>query len=102
MRRRAARVLSRIGLVAAGLLAGSAVVEVCLRVFLPQEIGLRWYTREGVMVYVPGLRGTYVRQEFRTPVSIDSDGLRDRNYPAAKADGVYRILVLGDSLTAGP
>ena len=99
--RRVARVALRSGLVAAGLLAGSAVAEVALRLFLPQEIGLRWYTREGIMVYVPGLRGTYIRPEFRSRIEIDSDGLRDREYAPGKEDGTFRILVLGDSLTAG-
>lgn len=98
---RRALAIGRIGLVLAGLLAGLALVELSLRTFLPQEIGLRWYTREGVMVYVPGLRGRYVRPEFRSRVEINSDGLRDREYRGEKEAGVYRILVLGDSLTAG-
>lgn len=34
-------------------------------------------------------------------VSINSAGFRDREYPLEKAPGVYRILVLGDSLTLG-
>jgi lysophospholipase L1-like esterase len=33
-------------------------------------------------------------------VGINSDGLRDREYPAKKGDN-YRIIVLGDSLTFG-
>jgi lysophospholipase L1-like esterase len=35
------------------------------------------------------------------PVTINSRGLRDREYPAAKPPGVYRILMLGDSTTFG-
>jgi lysophospholipase L1-like esterase len=35
------------------------------------------------------------------PVSINSHGLRDREYPAVKPPGVYRIVMLGDSTTFG-
>ena len=35
------------------------------------------------------------------PVSINSQGLRDREYPLAKPPGVYRIMMLGDSTTFG-
>jgi len=35
------------------------------------------------------------------PVSINSHGFRDGEYPLEKAPGVFRILLLGDSLTFG-
>jgi lysophospholipase L1-like esterase len=34
-------------------------------------------------------------------VSINSQGLRDYEYPAAKPPGVYRVMLLGDSTTLG-
>jgi hypothetical protein len=34
-------------------------------------------------------------------VKINSQGLRDREYPLQKASGVYRIIILGDSTTLG-
>jgi lysophospholipase L1-like esterase len=34
-------------------------------------------------------------------VQINSQGLRDYEYPLAKSDGVYRIMLLGDSTTFG-
>ncbi len=34
-------------------------------------------------------------------VRINSQGLRDREYPLAKSAGVYRVLMLGDSTTLG-
>lgn len=98
---RSKRILARLALILGGVLAGAAAAEVILRVFLPQTLGLRWYTREGVMVHVPGLRATYVRPEYRTRVEINSDGLRDREYPPGKPPGAYRILVLGDSYAEG-
>ena len=52
----------------------------------------------------PGAQGTYVGPrpwpiEFRTPISINSLGLRGPE-PDPFPDGGYRILVLGDSLVA--
>jgi hypothetical protein len=35
------------------------------------------------------------------PVSINSDGLRDREFTREKPPGVYRIMMLGDSTTLG-
>ena len=35
------------------------------------------------------------------PVSINSDGLRDRDFSLEKPPGVYRIMMLGDSTTFG-
>ena len=40
------------------------------------------------------------RDEFRVRVRINSNGLRDREYPYEKGEGVFRILVLGDSFSA--
>ena len=40
------------------------------------------------------------RDEFRVRVKINSKGLRDREYPYEKGEGVFRILVLGDSFSA--
>ena len=38
---------------------------------------------------------------YDIPISINSDGLIDKEYPIAKAPGVTRVAVLGDSMTAG-
>ncbi len=38
---------------------------------------------------------------FKRTLTINSLGLRDREYPHAKPEGVFRILVLGDSFTWG-
>src|SRR5437867_1665645 len=87
----------RLLLIVGGLVAGAAMGEILLRLFMPQLLGLRWYSREGVMLHVPGLRSTYIRPEYRTRIEIDSDGLRDREYPPGKPHGTYRVLLLGDS-----
>ena len=47
--------------------------------------------------HVPG-RSAFL---MGAPVSINSHGLRDREYSEAKPPGVYRIVMLGDSTTFG-
>ncbi len=46
---------------------------------------------------IPGWRGT----TFGQPLSINSKGLRDGDYPYAKPSGTRRVLILGDSYTWG-
>jgi len=52
--------------------------------------------------YVPNARFQYrsAHAPVRTAVALNSRGLRDQEYDYAKAPGVYRILILGDSFTA--
>jgi len=51
--------------------------------------------------HVPGRTGRFRKEDFDTEVRINSRGLRDRDYPHAKPEGVARIVVLGDSLVWG-
>jgi SAM-dependent methyltransferase len=96
------RTLARRALaVAAASLFFLAGAEIGVRALAPQEMRLRWYAREGVMVLVPGYRGSYARPEYASRVEINADGLRDREYSRAKAPDTFRILVLGDALTTG-
>lgn len=44
----------------------------------------------------PGMEG-WQRDEGRSYVKINSQGLRDREHPVAKPAGTYRIAILGDS-----
>jgi len=69
--------------------------ELGLRLFYPQPLGVWHQDREGLALHWPGLV-TYLPQ-FGHVVSINSDGLRDREHAVPKTDGMYRILVLGDS-----
>jgi len=48
-----------------------------------------------------GARGQFVGWEFTTDVRLNSRGFRDAEFTAAKAPGVFRIVVLGDSIAWG-
>jgi lysophospholipase L1-like esterase len=43
----------------------------------------------------------YETGDFMSDIRINSEGLRDREYPAGKDPSIYRIVVLGDSFTFG-
>lgn len=48
---------------------------------------------------VPGRSGWWTQEdrEFLTPIRINREGLRDIEHTYVKPDGVFRILILGDS-----
>jgi lysophospholipase L1-like esterase len=54
-------------------------------------------------VFIPGDEGYFSAPPdgFRVKVKINSKGLRDKEYTYEKPEGTYRILILGDSITAG-
>ncbi|MBF0215741.1 MAG: hypothetical protein HQL30_01975 [Candidatus Omnitrophica bacterium] len=51
--------------------------------------------------FIPGGKGRSVMREWNVSYDINSGGLRDREYPVEKGEGVYRILFIGDSFTEG-
>lgn len=72
-----------------------AAIEVGLRYVYPQPMGVWHQDRDGLALHWPGL-ATYLPQ-FGLSVSFNSAGMRDGEHAVAKADGVFRVLVLGDS-----
>lgn len=87
------------------LLVGEAFIRVYLRHHIIYDIEM---TRYALYVKTDSdnpLIGHVHRPDtsarlMNTTVRINSDGLRDRDYPVSK-DGKYRIIFLGDSLTFG-
>jgi|GEM_PF-490995 len=49
----------------------------------------------------PGAEGYFTTPDSKTFVRINSKGLRDKEYDYKKPEGIFRILVLGDSFTWG-
>lgn len=82
-------------LLVCAVVAGVALCEVSLRILYPQPLGVWHHDREGLALHWPG-RVTYLPQ-FGQAVSFNSVGMRDREHSVKKADGVFRILLLGDS-----
>ncbi len=75
------------------LIVALAVVEVGLRYFYPQPMGVWHQDRDGLALHWPGLV-TYLPQ-FGQSVSFNSAGMRDGEHPVEKPPGVFRVLVLG-------
>jgi len=84
------------GLLVVGATAVALVLaEVGLRLLYPQPLGVWLQDRDGLAGHWPGLV-TYLPQ-FGLSVSFNSAGMRDRAHSMEKGDGVFRVLVLGDS-----
>jgi hypothetical protein len=82
-------------------------VELACRVFLPQwkppdtADGLFRYDARLGWVHEPGRVRKFAILETTTTVSINSHGLRDREYALARSGDARRMLVLGDSMAWG-
>ena len=89
------------GWLGAGLLfvsaiaAGVVLSEVGLRLFYPQQLGVWHQDRDGLGLHWPGLVAYFRR--YGVSVSFNSVGMRDREHTVKKPEGVFRVLVLGDS-----
>lgn len=82
------------------LLAGSLVFalglgEATVRVMWPQELGTWIYTRDGLTIHFSNM--TQYSHKFGHYIVTNSAGMRDREHALEKRDGLFRVLVLGDS-----
>ena len=69
--------------------------EIGLRIFYPQNLNVWTSTRDGMSTHWPNT--TKYFPQFGHEVRINSLGMRDRERKLEKGDGVFRILLLGDS-----
>ena len=103
-------VLLNIVLLAFALLLGCIAMEVALRVIFDHSLDFsmemwKYAVKLKRPVANPDLSFAHVpnRSAFLmgVPVSISSEGLRDREFSLEKPPGVYRVMMLGDSTTFG-
>lgn len=91
-------------LVVAALVITLLVGEMFFRLFYPQPIIPRYVETSpyGIRKNIGNVRGTMIVPEYRHAFSTNSRGFRGtREYAEDKPAGVYRIIVLGDSVTLG-
>ena len=81
-----------LGSVLFALLVGEGII----RTVQPQDLGNWTYTRDGLTLHLPNM--TQFSSRFGHKIVTNSAGMRDHEHDLTKAPGVYRILVLGDSL----
>src|ERR1700733_336546 len=103
-------VLSNIALLVFAILLGCVAMEVALRVIFAHSLDFsmemwKYAVELKRPVANPDLSFAHApnRSAFLmgVPVSINSDGLRDREFSLEKPSGVYRVMMLGDSTTFG-
>ena len=78
------------------------VAEAAIRLSGAVEMKPRFQCFDAVVgkVYCDSTEGPFSRAEYTNYLVINSDGMVDREYPVAKAEGTIRIALLGDSFTA--
>ncbi len=95
--------LANAGLMLASLAVAAVLTEVVLRFVYPAPI--RWTFPQEYYEFDPvvahKLRPNQQAYTHDKPVSVNSLGLRDRDYPSRPPAGVRRALGLGDSQTFG-
>lgn len=108
MPRMARKLLASASLVLFGVFLAFGVLEVAVRVmgkapptgepafFWQEDARFGWF-------HTPGAEGYYFNPpgEYHAYAKVNSAGLMDREYSVEKPEGVYRILVLGDSFAEG-
>ncbi len=103
-RSRSACVIVATLVMAAATAATLATAEIGFRLLAPQSIVPRYVEagEHGIRANIPNVRGMMVTKEFRHAFSTNAQGFRGTtDYAVDKPDGVYRVIVLGDSTTLG-
>lgn len=91
-------------LVCVSALISLLLVEAYFRVFDPQPIVPRYVetSEYGIRKNIANVRGEMIVPEYRHNVTTNSQGFRGtKEYSVEKPSGVYRVIVLGDSVTLG-
>ena len=102
-RKRFKKKLQNISLVIMSLSITVVILEIAIRIFIPQELRFnvtQWDSYVG-FVNIPNIQGYAKNQDYRMFVNINSRGLRDKFYEYKKASDSIRIGIFGDSFTFG-
>lgn len=74
--------------------------EVAIRLLYPQHTTIKWIPDSTVGKRLsPNQKGAFASPtgEYVTQIEVNSAGFRDSEHALQKSEGVYRILILGDS-----
>ncbi|NJO00077.1 MAG: SGNH/GDSL hydrolase family protein, partial [Anaerolineales bacterium] len=98
-KRRFSLILAQMGLIVAGLVFGLGVAEIAARQLDPPYQGGDLHQCDRMLGWKgwPGITMTVETDGYQHQVSWNADGFHDVEHTLAKPDGVFRILVLGDS-----
>lgn len=80
------------------------LAEGVTRLIMPNMVKLRLMHKPDEKLgyrMVPNYEMTHQTSDFTASVKINSEGLRDHEYPPEKDPKVFRVLTLGDSFTFG-
>ena len=86
-------------LIGFGIFSGILIIEICLRLF-KSETTLKFYDNPIFgSTLVPNQKGVFVSEtkEYSSEVVVNSQGWPDIEHSFEKPEGIYRILILGDS-----
>ncbi len=96
------RVVGNILVLVIAVIVFLLLFEVFLRVFIPQTMNVYTYDEDYVFAFRPHSSINYKSVDFEQPVTFNSQGFRDNEYDySSKPENTYRVLMLGDSFTAG-
>jgi lysophospholipase L1-like esterase len=102
--RRAKSIILNIGVLLLTLCIMAGAAELAIRLLKPNIVMLRLLHKADASLgfrLVPRYEMLYNTSEFTTRIAINSEGLRDCEYSAARDKRTFRILAIGDSFTFG-
>ncbi|MDD5128102.1 MAG: GDSL-type esterase/lipase family protein [Candidatus Omnitrophica bacterium] len=92
-----------------GIVIFFGILEISARFIWKYNVSLREVMRSAqdpkiIFELNPGTKTIFTGQHVKIPpttIKVSSAGIRDREYSFAKPEGVYRIVILGDSISFG-
>lgn len=76
------------------------LLEIFLRLFLPQDLNIYQYNKDYVFEFRPGAGLIYNQGDFKHNILINSEGFRDKERNYSKTNK-HRVAMLGDSFVSG-